>query len=81
MSGSKFTFYFNLLCNRCKRKFAGIRVVAILLLVCCNYGETILHITDTSLLMNRLGYYMHEGGHSVLPEDWTHFITYMKKFL
>jgi hypothetical protein len=34
-----------------------------------------------SLLMNHLGYYMHEGGHTVLPEDWTLFIEYMKKFL
>ncbi len=36
---------------------------------------------DTSLLMNRLGYFMHDGGHTVLPEDWTLFITYMKKHL
>lgn len=36
---------------------------------------------DTSLLMNELGYFMHDGGHSVLPGDWTHIITYMKKFL
>jgi hypothetical protein len=36
---------------------------------------------DTSLLMNKLGYYMHDGGHTVLPEDWVHFITYMKKHL
>ena len=36
---------------------------------------------DTSLLMNKLGYYMHDGGHSVLPQDWTHFIEYMKKHL
>jgi hypothetical protein len=36
---------------------------------------------DTALLMNRLGYYMHEGGHSVLAEDWTHFISYLKKHL
>jgi hypothetical protein len=36
---------------------------------------------DTSLLMNRLGYFMHDGGHTVLPEDWTHFIAYMKKHL
>lgn len=36
---------------------------------------------DTSMLMNRLGYYMHEGGHTVLPEDWAHFIAYMKKHL
>lgn len=36
---------------------------------------------DTSLGMNRLGYFMHEGGHSVLPTDWTHMIEYMKKYL
>jgi hypothetical protein len=36
---------------------------------------------DTSLLMNELGYYMHEGGHTVLPTDWTHIISYMKKYL
>jgi len=36
---------------------------------------------DTTLLMHPLGYYMHAGGHTVLPEDWKHFIEYMKKFL
>lgn len=36
---------------------------------------------DTSLLMNNLGYYMHDGGHTVLPDDWTKFIAYMKKYL
>ncbi len=36
---------------------------------------------NQSLLMNPLGYYMHEGGHTVLPDDWKLFITYMKKFL
>ncbi len=36
---------------------------------------------DPSLLMNKLGYYMHEGGHTVLPGDWTQFISYMKKYL
>ena len=36
---------------------------------------------DTSFLMNRLGYYMHDGGHTVLPEDWTYFIRHMKKHL
>ncbi|WP_229204216.1 alpha/beta hydrolase family protein [Dyadobacter alkalitolerans] len=36
---------------------------------------------DTSLLMNELGYFMHDGGHSVLPGDWTHIINYMKKYL
>jgi hypothetical protein len=36
---------------------------------------------DTSLLLNPLGYYMHEGGHTVLPEDWTLFIKYLQRFL
>lgn len=36
---------------------------------------------DTSLLMNRLGYYMHEGGHTVLPADWTLIIRYLQKYL
>jgi len=36
---------------------------------------------DESLLMNPLGYYMHAGGHTVLPEDWKLFIRYMKKYL
>ncbi len=36
---------------------------------------------DASILMNELGYYMHKGGHTVLPEDWTLFIQYLKKFL
>ena len=37
--------------------------------------------TEQSLLMRDLGYYMHNGGHTVLPEDWTLFISYMKKYL
>jgi hypothetical protein len=36
---------------------------------------------DESLLMNPLGYYMHDGGHTVLPEDWKLVISYMKKYL
>jgi hypothetical protein len=36
---------------------------------------------DSSLLLQPLGYYMHEGGHTVLPEDWALFIRFMKKFL
>jgi hypothetical protein len=36
---------------------------------------------DTSLAMNKLGYYMHKGGHTVLPEDWKLFIEFMKKYL
>ena len=36
---------------------------------------------EKTMLMNHLGYYMHEGGHTVLPEDWALFIEYMKKYL
>jgi len=36
---------------------------------------------DNSLLNNKLGYYMHKGGHGTIPSDWPLFITYMKKFL
>ncbi len=35
---------------------------------------------DTSLL-NPLGYYMHEGGHAVLPTDLDVFVTFIKKYL
>lgn len=51
------------------------------------FGETTPTATelpaanDTSQLMNKLGYFMHDGGHTVLPVDWTHFISYMKKYL
>jgi len=36
---------------------------------------------DESLLLNDLGYYMHDGPHGVFPGDWTLFLKYMKKFL
>ena len=36
---------------------------------------------DTSLLLNPLGYFMHDGGHGVLPTDWSHIIAYLKKYL
>jgi hypothetical protein len=51
------------------------------------FGERVPEATampaagDTALLMNKLGYYMHEGGHTVLPEDWKLFISFMKKYL
>jgi hypothetical protein len=35
---------------------------------------------DTALL-NPLGYYMHEGGHAVLPADLDVFVTFIKKYL
>jgi len=36
---------------------------------------------DTSLAYQPLGYYMHDGGHGMIPSDWYVFIEYMKKFL
>ncbi|WP_425635891.1 acetylxylan esterase [Algoriphagus yeomjeoni] len=36
---------------------------------------------DTSLLENKLGYYMHDGGHGTIPSDYPVFIQFMKKFL
>ncbi len=33
---------------------------------------------DTSML-NTLGYYMHQGGHTILPEDYDLFIRFMQK--
>jgi hypothetical protein len=36
---------------------------------------------DTSLLLNPLGYFMHEGGHAVLPTDWPRIISYLQKYL
>jgi hypothetical protein len=45
-------------------------------------GTTVMPVAgDTSLAMNKLGYYMHKGGHTVLPEDWKLFIEFMKKYL
>ena len=36
---------------------------------------------DTSLAYQNLGFYMHDGGHGMIPSDWNIFIEYMKKFL
>ncbi|MEN2281631.1 acetylxylan esterase [Algoriphagus sp. SE2] len=36
---------------------------------------------DTSLIENKLGYYMHEGGHGTIPSDYPVFIRFMNKFL
>ncbi|GAB3992228.1 acetylxylan esterase [Spirosoma daeguense] len=47
----------------------------------CPQTTTLLSAGDTSQLLNSLGYFMHEGGHSVLPTDWPHIITYLKKYL
>jgi hypothetical protein len=31
-------------------------------------------------ILNKLGYYMHSGGHGALPSDYPVFLTYMKKY-
>jgi hypothetical protein len=36
---------------------------------------------DESLLLNDLGYFMHDGGHGTFPDDWPRFLKFMKKFL
>jgi len=36
---------------------------------------------DGSLMSNKLGYYMHKGGHGTIPSDWPLFVDYMKKYL
>ena len=33
------------------------------------------------LINNRLGYLMHDGGHSVLPGDWQVFFDFMDKHM
>jgi len=44
-------------------------------------ASTLPAAKDESLLLNDLGYYMHDGPHGVLPGDWALFVKYMKKFL
>jgi hypothetical protein len=35
----------------------------------------------TQTMLNTLGYYLHDGGHGIIPSDWPVFITYLKKYL
>jgi hypothetical protein len=44
-------------------------------------GTTIMPVAGDSSLLNKLGYYMHKGGHGTIPSDWPLFINYMKKYL
>lgn len=32
-------------------------------------------------IYNTLGYVMHDGGHGVMPQDWTYYLEFMKKYL
>ena len=43
-------------------------------------GHIMPEAGDTSLL-NPLGYYMHDGGHGLVPGDWDIFIEFIKKYL
>jgi hypothetical protein len=36
-------------------------------------------VPNDGSMMNTLGYYMHKGGHTILPEDHNIFIQFMKK--
>jgi hypothetical protein len=42
---------------------------------------TVMPKAGEKSLLNHLAYFMHEGGHTVLPEDWKLFIEFMKKHL
>lgn len=44
-------------------------------------GTNIMPAAGDTRLMNKLGYYMHKGGHGTIPSDWPVFIEYMKKYL
>jgi hypothetical protein len=42
---------------------------------------SVMPAAGDSSMLNTLGYFMHKGGHTVLPSDWEIFIRYMKKHL
>jgi hypothetical protein len=44
-------------------------------------GTDVMPAAGDQSLLNTLGYYMHAGGHGVIPSDWGVYITYMKKYL
>lgn len=44
-------------------------------------GTTEMPQAGDSSLLHPLGYYMHTGGHTVLPGDWDVFLRFMKKYL
>ena len=44
-------------------------------------GITEMPEASDSTHLNKLGYYIHNGGHGTIPSDWTLFIDYMKKYL
>lgn len=44
-------------------------------------GTNVMPAAGDQSLLNDLGYYMHAGGHGIVPSDWAVFISYMKKYL
>jgi hypothetical protein len=44
-------------------------------------GTTQMPEAGDSSLLNKLGYYMHKGGHGTIASDWPLFVNYMKKYL
>lgn len=44
-------------------------------------GTDVFPAAGDSSLLNPLGYYMHDGGHGVLPGDYDVFINYILKYL
>lgn len=44
-------------------------------------GTNVLPAAGDLSLLNKQGYYMHAGGHGLVPSDWPVFIQYMKKYL
>ena len=32
-------------------------------------------------IYNTLGFVMHDGGHGIMPQDWTYYLEFMKKYL
>ena len=44
-------------------------------------GTNQLPAAGAASMLNELGYYMHSGGHTVLPTDYDVFVTYLQKYL
>lgn len=44
-------------------------------------GTSVMPAAGDTSMLNTVGYFMHKGGHTVLPSDWEVFIRYMKKHL
>jgi len=44
-------------------------------------GTAKMPAAGEATMLNDLGYYMHSGGHAVLPTDYDVFVTYLQKYL